>query len=93
MSVMRCDRHKCEEILCRRLVLDGQFYVCEGCWDELLRLKSTGGPGMSKGEMRERIAEFLTTASGSYLTLDTREALDEAFEELTRGPILEEDDI
>lgn len=90
---MRCDRHKCQEILCRRLILDGRFYVCEGCWDELLRLKSTWGIGMSKGEMRQSIEAFLETEPGGHLALDTREALDAAFDELTRGPILEEDDV
>lgn len=93
MGVMHCDRYKCKEILCRRLVLDGQFYVCEGCWDELLRLKSTWEPGLTKGEMRQHIEDFLETAPGASSLLDTREALDEAFEELTRGPILEEDDV
>lgn len=41
MSVLACDRHDCDKVMCDRCILHGSAYICDNCWVELLEFKET----------------------------------------------------
>lgn len=78
---MVCQRPECPEILCRRLVAGA--YLCEGCWDELLRFKATWPETMQRADVKRNICGFLKVSPGSHTKI-SREEVDEEFNRLVR---------
>ena len=79
MSVLECDRNRCTEIMCDKLILNGTRYICWDCWHELQKLKETWPKRMSAAEVEQRIRDFMASPKGSYTEVDT----DEEFYRLT----------
>ncbi len=57
MSVLACQRPRCDEVMCDHLVLGG--YLCHGCLDELLRLKEGWPEQLTEADLDERLRTFL----------------------------------
>jgi hypothetical protein len=81
MGVMPCYRTGCENILCRRIIFDRQ-YICDDCWDELVRYKNTWKGPMTEAEIKVRIEQFMETDTGSYSIVDDI-SIDRMFDLLT----------
>lgn len=79
MGVMACDRKGCEQIMCRRTILDGRDYICPDCWKELLVVKETWDKRMTAADVRRAIESFMRSPVGEYLEVDT----DKEFQRLT----------
>jgi len=58
-------------------------YLCEGCWDELLRFKAGWPETMKRSEVRTKLCAFLEVPPGSYSTI-SREEVDEEFNRFVR---------
>lgn len=85
MSVLACDRGRCDHIMCDRLILDRSKYICHDCWQELLAYKAKWPADMSVADVRTRIEEFMETDPGSHVAAN----VDEEFERLTRSGLSE----
>lgn len=81
MGVKACDRTACENIMCDRLILNGDAYVCDECWRELLQYADTWPERISVSEVRKLVEEFMSTRPGSMLKREVSRA--DAFEEVT----------
>jgi hypothetical protein len=66
MSVLECDRHGCDNVMCSRLSHERQEYICSECFEKLVLL----GPSTDIDEfMRGNIAEsFILVASQAYFS-------------------------
>lgn len=84
MGVLACDRNNCPEIMCDRLILHRSKYICNGCYDELLKVKETWPKEMTAIEMEEAIVAFMDTRPGTHERLRGHD-LDDLFESLTGG--------
>lgn len=65
MSVLQCDKHECPNVMCDRLSNDRQEYLCEKCFEKLVRI----GPNVDLDAfMRGCIADppFNLEASRAY---------------------------
>ena len=63
MGVMECDRHDCQNIMCKRTI-DGTecYYICDECFEELkIYLAITFQEEAEKGEVLKAIDEFMET--------------------------------
>jgi hypothetical protein len=62
MGVMACDRKGCNNIMCKIMTVDQEYYICNECYEEFnnhMKIK-----GMFKGYKRElmkEIPEFMAT--------------------------------
>lgn len=65
--------------MCERLILDGDAYICDSCWDELLEAKETWPKQMVEVDVRDAIERFMRSAPGSLRIVET----DAAFARLT----------
>ena len=71
MSVLACNRHGCDNIMCDRLILGNKYYVCSTCWAELLEYRATWEPyGMTLADVRINIEWFMDTVPGIYQYCD-----------------------
>jgi hypothetical protein len=82
MGVMACGRRGCEEILCTRTVLEGNRYICEGCYQELLVYKDTWALGTTIPDVRDLIEGFMDSCKGLYAPA-SGDDIDREFERLT----------
>lgn len=82
MGVMECRRDLCPHVMCSRLILDGRAYLCEDCYQELLKDKESWPPRMTKLEVADRIRAFLKTPPGNQTMLEAKE-VDDEFHRLT----------
>jgi hypothetical protein len=82
MSVLACGRPECEEVMCSRLILGGERYICDDCWKELLICRTQWPETMPVSEVRKRIEEFMDTKPGIFKELDAA-GIDEEFKRLT----------
>jgi hypothetical protein len=72
--------------MCDRLILDGQAYICNSCWEELLEYKKQWPKNMFERTVRAAIEYFMyKTGPGKYLGMDSlnAEQIDREFERLT----------
>lgn len=83
MGVLACDRNGCSHIMCRRLIVNDRFYICDECWTELLEHKATWEPPMSVRGVEAAIENFMGTVPGTYLTVANNCDIDEVFNRLT----------
>lgn len=65
MGVLACNRNDCRNIMCDRLILDGEAYICNDCFDELLAFRKTWPKEMPLSEVRARIEAFMQTEPGA----------------------------
>lgn len=82
MGVMECDRRGCPEIMCRRLILEGSMYICDGCYAELQRARESWPKAMTAVEVWDAIKKFMVTRVGTHTVLD-QEGIDQEFKRLT----------
>lgn len=87
MGVMACDRAGCEHVMCNRLILDGEMYICGECYTELLEARKAWPWEMTALELREAILEFMRTNPGHHRIL-SGDDLDAEFERLM-GRVIE----
>ncbi len=87
MGVMACDRAGCEHIMCNRLILDGEMYICGECHEELREARRDWPNTMTALALREAILEFMRTEPGHHRVL-SGDDLDAEFERLM-GRVLE----
>ncbi len=87
MGVMACDRAGCEHIMCNRLILDGEMYICGECHEELVEARRGWPSTMTALALREAILDFMRTEPGHHRVL-YGEDLDAEFERLM-GRVLE----
>ncbi len=83
MSVLACDRRRCPEIMCNRMILGNRYYICEDCWNELLIAKKTWSAPMALTAVAEHIEAFMKTAPGTHLEPVGQGEIDDEFERLT----------
>jgi hypothetical protein len=82
MSVLRCGRYDCEEIMCTRMILDGDYYICEDCWQELLKYKNDWPEEMTALEVKQAIVDFMHSPVGTYHKMQSVD-IDAEFKRLT----------
>jgi hypothetical protein len=63
---MLCDRKDCYKSNCKMLIL-GSYYLCDGCFSELLELKEKLPINMSAKGIKDIFEKFLCTAPGMYV--------------------------
>lgn len=73
MGVNECDRRGCENIMCDRLIVNNNYYICDDCWKELVALKNTWPRIMPKNEVLKKIEEFMSSTCSTIPT-NTRDA-------------------
>jgi len=83
MSVLACNRRGRENIMCRRLILQGKSYICEDCWEELQKAHDSWPNRMTRLEVREAIEQFMDTKPGAVEVLDEA-GIEEEFSCLTQ---------
>lgn len=65
MGAMTCGRKGCETAMCTRLV-DGSWYICEPCYDDLVRMTLSKLPDRSTvKEIKDAINEWRLTTKES----------------------------
>jgi hypothetical protein len=84
MGAMACDRDGCEHIMCNRLILRGDYYICNDCYNELQEYKETWRPPMTERDVEDKIVEFMRTEPGTYKKLEA-EDIDKLFKRLTEN--------
>ncbi len=82
MSVLACNRAYCPNIMCDRLILNGEMYICNDCFKELLKFKETWNESVQPIHVDHLIRQFMTTALGTYTT-DNKDSVEEEFKRLT----------
>lgn len=94
MSVMQCDRRGCRNVLCQRVILNHEFYICEDCWKELLQLKrSAFAPGMTRAELHAKLLAFMRTETRGrdwHRPIESEDAFNEAWNDLCPEPNAED---
>lgn len=85
MGVMPCSRYGCRNILCQRMVFQGEdsVYICDECYAELCRYKATWEPPMTVGEVKVKIREFLDTDKDTHSPLEGYDEINEEFKRQT----------
>lgn len=84
MSVLACNRFRCDNIMCDRLILKGSHYICHYCYRELLVYKATWKQDeMTADEVKPLIEEFMRTEPGTYSAAPRGEGIDEEFKRQT----------
>jgi hypothetical protein len=84
MSVLACDRAGCENVMCDRLILDGQAYICDECFEELKIVKSTWCYNLNGLSVREGIEYFMMSRKNTQRSVQPPE-VEEEFKRLTGG--------
>lgn len=68
MGVMACDRRECENVMCRKTVLDGDdlLYICDDCAEELNEWRDGWPADTAVMDVRRLIKEFMDSEPGTY---------------------------
>ena len=82
MGVLACGRRGCDKIMCDRMILGNESYICDECWKDLLAYKDTWDPDLVTS-VRSMIENFMDTVPGACTKNNTRESVEEAFRHLT----------
>lgn len=83
MSVLACDRYRCPNIICDRLIFNYSQYICEDCWKELLKFKNNWSSTLRQNDVRKHIEAFMETEPGSYNEDLTPDEIEKEFRRLT----------
>lgn len=84
MGVLACDRYCCENIMCERMVLDGEMYICNRCYEELREHwdRECSGVSMSVEDVRRFIVDFMHSPVGTHGRKMSGQELQNEFERL-----------
>ncbi len=83
--VMECGRRSCDHIMCSHLVLDGEYYLCDPCFEELQEYRKTWPNTMVLADVRWKIEHFVKdTLPGSFVVVDVAD-IDAEFNRLTNS--------
>jgi hypothetical protein len=76
MGVLACDRKNCENIMCDNILdinNNKSYYICDECLVELKVLKGNWPTSTTVANLHDLIDEFMNSAKGSHLTVETEE--------------------
>lgn len=79
MEVPACGRVGCSNAMCSRTF--DCYYICDSCYDELLKYKATWPTAMTRVELLDKISEFFGSVPGEHEILSGAE-IDAAFDDL-----------
>ena len=83
MGVMACDRFGCENIMCNKLILDGEYYICHECFAELKHEKDNWPTDTKARDVFALIKVFMD--SRPYRNSDGEETtVEDEFNRLTK---------
>jgi hypothetical protein len=89
MGVLACGRLDCPNIMCNRLVLGGEAYICNECYSELQEWKGTW-KDVRVADVEGKIREFMASSPGTYKHSTDPESVQSEFDRLTGGASLRE---
>lgn len=85
MGVMACSRRGCRNILCDKLILDYEKYICHECYDELLAAKRRiCKKAKSEYDVRPLIESFLNDRESVTLPKPLDVEIEETFNRLVK---------
>jgi hypothetical protein len=83
MSVLSCDRAGCINIMCDRMLFHCSKYICNDCYEELVKFKDSWPATTVPDDVYGLIEGFMETRPGRYSFIAGQEEVEEQFKSLT----------
>jgi hypothetical protein len=86
MGVKACNRKACNQVMCNCLIElgdQGEYYICNSCFEELLVYKATWPKKMNVSDVKDRIKFFMSRTKPGHFNEDLdEEGINREFESM-----------